>query len=187
MDHIPSYKADVFSDSEEIHRFIQYRVYNTLPTWDILILSSHLHLGLPSGVFPSGFPTKIQYVFISFSTGAVYIYIYIYICLAHFILDFVTWMLFNVVVQIAKLITESPVSCFLFPPGLQHQKNSQRKSNKMQQCIKIFYFIFIWSSTCSGRHTAHHQEPKTALAASGFAYTSNNPPRMQKQRLLVQF
>ena len=48
--------------------------------------------------------------------------------------------------------------------------------------------------------TAHHQEPKTALAVSGFAYvegcwtltassnyTSNNPTRMQNQRLLVQF
>jgi len=30
--------------------------------------------------------------------------------------------------------------------------------------------IPTWSSTCFGRHTAHHQEPKTALAASGFAY-----------------
>jgi len=39
----------------------------------------------------------------------------------------------------------------------------------MQQCIKIL-FIFIRSSTCFGPHTAHHQEPKTALAASGFAY-----------------
>ena len=36
--------------------------------------------------------------------------------------------------------------------------------------VSKFYFIFIWSSTCFGRHTAHHQEPKTALAASGFAY-----------------
>jgi len=27
----------------------------------ILMLSSHLHLGLPSGLFPSGFPTKIHY------------------------------------------------------------------------------------------------------------------------------
>ena len=33
--------------------------------------------------------------------------------------------------------------------------------------VSKFYFIFIWSSTCFGRHTAHHQEPKTALAASG--------------------
>jgi len=78
-----------------------------------------------------------------------------------------------------------------------------KKSNKMQQCIKIYYSIFMWSSTCFGRHTAHHQEPKTALAASGFAYvescwtcgcwtassnhTSNNFPCMQNQRLLVQF
>ena len=57
---------------------------------------------------------------------------------------------------------------------------------------KNFYFLFMWSSTCFGRHTAHHQGPKTALAASGFAYvegcwTSNNPPPMQSQRLLVQF
>jgi len=36
--------------------------------------------------------------------------------------------------------------------------------------VSEFYFIFIWSSTCFGRHTAHRQEPKTALAASGFAY-----------------
>jgi len=75
------------------------------------------------------------------------------------------------------------------------------------RCYSVpkFYFIFIWSSTCFGLHTAHHQEPKTALAASGFAcmedcwtcscwtltasrnYTSNNLPRMQNHRLLVQF
>jgi len=41
-------------------------------------------------------------------------------------------------------------------------------ANKMQQCIKIYYSMFIWNSTCFGRHTARHQELKTALAASGF-------------------
>jgi hypothetical protein len=41
------------------------------------------------------------------------------------------------------------------------------KSKKMQQYIKIYYSIFILSSTCFGWHTAHHQEPKTALEASG--------------------
>jgi len=43
----------------------------------------------------------------------------------------------------------------------------------MQQRIKIYFCIFIWSSTCFGRHTAHHQEPKTVLAASGFAYVED--------------
>jgi hypothetical protein len=71
--------------------------------------------------------------------------------------------------------------------------------------VSKFYFIFIWSSACFGRHTGHHQEPKTALAAFGFPYvegcwtcscwmlsassnyTANNPPRMQNLRLIVQF
>jgi len=44
------------------------------------------------------------------------------------------------------------------------------KSNKMQKCFKIYYSIFKWSSTSFGRHNAHRQEPKTALAASGFVY-----------------
>jgi len=52
--------------------------------------------------------------------------------------------------------------------SVHHCKIHTEKSNKMQQYIKIHYFIFIWSSTCFGRHTAHHQELKTALAASGF-------------------
>ena len=45
------------------------------------------------------------------------------------------------------------------------QKNPTRWNS-----VSKFYLIFIWSSTCFGRHTAHHQEPKTALAVSGFAY-----------------
>jgi len=45
------------------------------------------------------------------------------------------------------------------------KKNPTRCNN-----ISTFYYsILIWSSTCFGWHTAHHQEPKTALAASGFS------------------
>jgi len=46
-----------------------------------------------------------------------------------------------------------------------HKENPTRSNS-----VSKFYFIFIWSSTRFGRHTAHHQESKTALAASGFAY-----------------
>jgi hypothetical protein len=35
---------------------------------------------------------------------------------------------------------------------------------------KFYYCTFIWSSTCFGQHTAHHHEPKPALAVSGFSY-----------------
>jgi hypothetical protein len=37
---------------------------NTVSPRPILILSSHLCLGLPSGIVPSGFPTKILYAFL---------------------------------------------------------------------------------------------------------------------------
>jgi hypothetical protein len=37
-------------------------------------------------------------------------------------------------------------------------------------CVSKYYFMYTRSSTCFGRHTTHLQEPKTALASSGFAY-----------------
>ena len=46
---------------------------------------------------------------------------------------------------------------------MHHGTIHTEKSNKIQQCIKIYYSIF----TCFGRHAVRHQEPKTALAASG--------------------
>ena len=71
---------------------------------------------------------------------------------------------------------------------LIHKENPARCNS-----VSKLYFIFIWSTTCFRRHTDHHQEPKTALAATGLAcvegcwtcscwtlssnYTSNNPPR----------
>ena len=46
----------------------------------------------------------------------------------------------------------------------------KKNPTKCNNVSKFYYSIFIWSSTCFGRHTAHHQEPKAALAVSGFAY-----------------
>jgi hypothetical protein len=55
----------------------------------ILILSTYLRLGLPSGLFPSGFPTNILYAFLFYPIRATwYIYIYIY---KHTTKTFNTW------------------------------------------------------------------------------------------------
>jgi hypothetical protein len=51
--------------------------------------------------------------------------------------------------------------------SVHHSTIHIEKSNKMRQCIRMYYSILIWSSTCFERHIAHHQKPKTALAASG--------------------
>ena len=84
MDQSPSSETNRFSASQEILHIlwnpkVHYRTHKSPPTvpvisqldpsiylhptsWrSILILSSHLHLSLPSGLFPSGFPTKILY------------------------------------------------------------------------------------------------------------------------------
>jgi hypothetical protein len=53
------------------------------------------------------------------------------------------------------------------PDGVQFIKKNPTRCKNVS---KFYYCIFIWNSTCFGRHTAHHQETKTALVASGFSY-----------------
>jgi hypothetical protein len=59
---------------------------------------------------------------------------------------------------------------FLDIPGCVHHRIIHKENPTKCNSVSKFYFIFIQSLTCFGRHTAHHQELKTALAASGFAY-----------------
>ena len=54
--------------------------------------------------------------------------------------------------------------------SVHHSTIHKEKPTRYNNVTKFYYFIFIWSSTCFGRNTAHHQQPKTALTASGFSY-----------------
>jgi hypothetical protein len=63
----------------------------------------------------------------------------------------------------------SKVSLMFVDPCITVQfiKKNPTRCNSVSN---FYYSIFIWSSTCFGRHTAHYQEAKTTLAASGFSY-----------------
>jgi hypothetical protein len=105
IQHSPSWWANRFVAIQEIPRTlwnpkVYNRIHNCLPpvsilsqpnpvhtprptSWrSIIILSSHLHFGLPSGLLPSGFPTKNLYTPLSPIRAT---------CPAHLILlDFIT-------------------------------------------------------------------------------------------------
>jgi hypothetical protein len=74
-------------------------------------------------------------------------------------IDYISLMLFNELLEMG-CITSS----------ILHLQFTKTNTTRCSNVWKLYYSIFIWCSTCFGRHTAHHQEPDTALVASGFSY-----------------
>ena len=73
----------------------------------ILILSYYLRLGLPSGLFLSGFPTKTLY--------ALFLSLILITCPAHLILDLKTRMIFQSTDHKLVVMQSSPLPCYLVP------------------------------------------------------------------------
>lgn len=83
MESSPSWDANSHSASQEILCILWYRGFRTrymilcwarwihfTPCLRYTLISSHRHLGLPSGLFPSAFPTKTLCAFLISSTPA---------------------------------------------------------------------------------------------------------------------
>jgi len=64
-------------------------------------------------------------------------------------------------------VFKSDISSFVLNGIKRYERFIKKNPTICNNVSKFYYSLFIWSSTCFGRHTDHHQELKTALAASG--------------------
>ena len=107
-----------------------HSIYSHLTSWrSILILSTHLRLGLPSGLFPSGFPTKTLYTSLYSPIRAT--------CPAHLILlDFITRTILG-----EQYKSFSSSLCNLLHSPVTTQFLIQNKIHEVPHCATLSSFL----------------------------------------------
>ena len=141
---------------------IQSTTYHPHPTsWrSILILSTHLCLGLPSGLLHSGFPSKTLYTPLSSPIRAT--------CPAHLILlDFITRTILGEEYKSFRFslcnLLHFPVTSSLLGPNIllntTFSNTTSCNVNKIQQ-MQQYADIYSLQNyfTCFGCHSTQHQE-----------------------------
>jgi hypothetical protein len=106
-------------------RSIQSIPSHPAPLRSTLILSTHLRLGLPSGIIPFGFPTDILY-------GVLFSPLLATCPAHHILLDFIIVLMFGKEYKLWNsslyIFLRSPVTCSLFGPNILLSPRSQTPS-----------------------------------------------------------